>query len=158
MACRTWGGGILHVPAPPRRSHPWPQGKYLAGGASADCRSRSAVYGLLRTRRGPWVMAHRSASGIPSVSTRRTGRRMCGGREGAEYIPYPHKSYLYIYGTTMRHGTFCSAAGGRCGLDTTLGRGRGQISTTAIAIGYKDAQSHTPPVWTHVTTCFAVSC
>ena len=65
LACRTRGGAILHVPAPPRRSRPWSQGN-LAGGASADY--RSALYGLLctstyRTRQShPTTPKYKSAS------------------------------------------------------------------------------------------------
>ena len=96
MARRTRGGGVLHVPTPPRRSRPWSQGN-LAGGASADFAARLCT--------GYCVP---DASGIPSVrGPWRTGRRQSAG-SGKE------KGHIYqaLYTgplTTIRHGT-CSAA------------------------------------------------
>ena len=64
LACRTRGGAILHVPAPPRRwVPPLPPGRRgTSRGAQAPTAARlCGLYGLLRTGRGrgSWATAPR---------------------------------------------------------------------------------------------------
>ena len=131
---------------------------HLAGGASADCRSCSVLYGLLSyvcTRPRPWVVAtaprpgcRQSARGVYRAADVRV-------KGGGRLYTAPAYSYLYmyiLYGTTIRNGT-CSAAGGewpRYIVPPPWPQPRAVSYLPQQLLGYKDAP---PPVWTHVTIC-----